>query len=134
MDPAQKPAEPIEPLLAGALLRQLNPESDPADSEEAKENRAAAAREISMIFELKDLTAFKWFEKEFIDKPYQASFDALRDPRLREKNETLENIQQRYVALRAVKVGMLEREIAHREQIAPNDVEIPRLRAELERL
>jgi hypothetical protein len=133
MDPAQKPAEPIAKIKPSDLVRQiLSPEADPADSPEAKENRARAGAEISMIFELKDSVAFKWFEKEFIDGPYRRAFDELRSPYV--KPEDLPKLQTTYVALRAIKVGMLEREITHREQIDPNDVEIARLRAELSRL
>src|SRR6266404_2278410 len=135
MDPSQKAAEPIDVVSPADLVRQLsNPEADPAESEEAKDNSKRAVAEISMIFELKESTAFKWFEREFIDRPYQEAFDKLRDPRQRQKDESLESIQTAYVALRAIKVGMLEREIVHREQIDPNDVEIKRLNAKLRSL
>jgi hypothetical protein len=132
MDPAQKPAEPIKKVEPADLVRQLSVEPDPAESPEAKENRARAAAEISMIFELKDSAAYKWFEREFIDGPYRRAFDELRSPHV--KQEDLPKLQTTYVALRAIKVGMLEREIAHREQIDPSDVEIARLRDELSRL
>lgn len=135
MDQSQIAAEPLKSVSPTQFIKEfVNPETQPdPNSPEAVENRARAAQEISMIFELKDLVSFKWFIAEFIDKPYRAAFDALRDPRLRQDNETLENIQQRYVALRAVRVGMLEREIAHREQITPNDSFLHALREQLNR-
>src|SRR5882724_3796709 len=118
MEQSHKAAEPIHVVSPADLVRQLsNPEADPAQSEEAKDNRKRAAVEITMIFELKESSAFKWFEREFIDKPYQEAFDKLRDPKMREKEESFESIQTAYVALRAIKVGMLEREVAHREQM-----------------
>jgi hypothetical protein len=130
MDQSQKAAEPIKAVAPATFIREMaNPESDPAkDSPEAVENRRRAGAEISMIFELKDSRAFQWFMSEFIDKPYREAFDKLRDPRLRQKEESLETIQTNYVALRAVKAGMIEREIAHREQIDTNDPEVVRLR------
>jgi hypothetical protein len=53
---------------------------------------------------------------------------------MRMEGETLEGVQATYSALREVKVGMLEREIAHRELLNPRDEEIPRLRERLSRL
>lgn len=104
------------------------------NSEAAEENRRRAAAEISTIFELNGDRNFQWFIREFIDGPYTKAFDALRSQTMRMEGETLETVQARYVALREVKVGMLEREIAHRELIDPRDEEISRLRERLSRL
>lgn len=135
MDQSQKAAEPLTPVKPSTFVRQsLQPEPDPNDSPEAQENRQRAAGEISMIFELKDNRAFQWFEKEFIDVAYQEAFDKLRNPTLRQKDESLELIQAQYVVLRKVKAGRLEREIAHRELLDANDEEIALLRSALERL
>jgi hypothetical protein len=101
------------------------------DSPEAIENRQRAANETSMIFELKDNRAFQWFEREFIQTAYAEAFAKLRDPNLRLPEESLQNIQMTYVALRKVRVGMLEREIIHRELLDPNDSALPRLREKL---
>ncbi len=133
LDPSQKPAEPLQPVKPSVALKRLAideaaKEIESSEQPEAIENRQRAAAEISMIFELKDSSPFNWFMREFVDKPYQEAFDKLRDPRLLRKDESLEIIQQRYVALRAVRVGMIEREIAHREQIDPNDEQISELR------
>jgi hypothetical protein len=104
------------------------------DSEAAHENRLRAAAEISSIFELKANRDFQWFVREFIDKGYDEAFRKLRMPNARMEGETLESVQMTYAALREVKVGMLEREIAHRELLNPRDEEIPRLRTLLDRL
>jgi hypothetical protein len=135
MDQSQKAAEPLKPVPTATLVRVLNsPEADPGsaqDSPEAQDNRQRASNEISMIFELKDSRAFQWFMREFIESAYQQAFDELRNPALRQKDVKLEDVQTRYVALRQVRVGMVEREIAHREQLDPNDEEIKRLREKL---
>jgi hypothetical protein len=134
MDPSQRPAEPLQPVDARTLIRNLQGAEPIDDSPEAENNRMRAAAEISAIFELNKDRNFQWFMREFIDRPYNAAFDALRNPLMRQKDDTLEVIQAKYVALREVKVGMLEREIAHRELLNPRDEEIPRLRERLSRL
>jgi hypothetical protein len=134
MDPSQRPAEPLQPVDARTLIRNLQGAEPIDDSPEAENNRMRAAAEISAIFELNKDRNFQWFMREFIDRPYNAAFDALRNPLMRQKDDTLEVIQAKYVALRDVKVGMLEREIAHRELLNPRDEEIPRLRERLSRL
>lgn len=135
MDPSQKAAEPLKPVKPAQLIRtMIGNEAEPAKSAEALDNRKRAADELTMIFELRGSAAFRWFQKEFIDARYQETFDALRDPAMRLPGETLECVQARYLALRKVKAGILEREIAHRELISPTDTEIAVLREELARL
>lgn len=126
LDQSQRAAEPTPRVNPNTLVGRLKGAERVQDNDEAAaENRARAAAEISMIFELKDSTAFKWFEEEFIDKPYRASFDALRDPST--PIEELPTVRARYAALKAVKIGIIEREIAHRDQLDPNDPERLRL-------
>lgn len=133
LDPSQRAAEPLKPIKTSVALRQLSQEPPkPSDSPEAKENRLRASAEVSMIFELKDLVAFQWFEKEFIDKAYRNAFDALRSPHV--KPEDLPKLQTTYVALRKVKAGLIEREIAHRELLDPTDDQLATLRETLSRL
>ena len=133
LDPAQRPAEPLPPVKPSVALKRMAMdeaavEPAPEQSPEAIDNSTRAKAEIATIFELKDSGAFNWFFSEFVEKPYQDAFNKLRDPRLRQKDETLENIQQRYIALREVRIGMLEREIAHREQLDDDDGQIYDLR------
>lgn len=133
MDPSQKAVEPLEPVEASVLvsrLRSITPDEN--KSPEADSNRKQAAAEVSMIFELRDNRAFQWFETEFIDKEYLEAFSKLRSPHT--KPEELHDVQVKYIALRAVKVGLVEREIAHRELMNSNDEQIPRLRERLSRM
>lgn len=81
-----------------------------------------------MIEELRNSAAFKWFEAEFIDKPYAASFDALRDQvSPQEAAPVLAYRQTRYVAFKSVKTGMIEREIVHLKRVSPSDPAIAAL-------
>jgi len=137
LDPSQKPAEPLPPVnpvtvLKRRALDEIEPE--PGEQPEAIDNKQRAANEVAMIFELKDSRAFQWFEKEFIDKPYKEAFDLLRNPKLRQEGVTLLDVQAAYVVLRAVKTGVIEREIVHRETIDPGDEMIPVLRQKLDTL
>lgn len=136
-DPEQsrRAAEPLPSLSPKELIRNLGLEeaAQPEEelSDEAKENRLRAAKEISLIFELHNSRAFEWFEKEFIDKPYWEARRKLMGWVSDFKPGELEKTQVTYAALKQVKVGMLEREIAHREQINPNDEQIAILREKL---
>ena len=135
MEQSHKAAEPLKPIKPAALIRALEADEDEMaaqQSPEAEANRQRAASEISMIFELKESTAFKWYQKEFVERLYLHAFNALRSPDV--KPEDLQKLQTTYLAMREVKAGMLEREITHREQLNPKDEEIPRLRDELARL
>jgi hypothetical protein len=135
LDQSQRPAEPIQQISPGELSRRLKePGLEIADSGTAKENRENAAAEISSIFQLQGDPNFQWFVKTFIDPEYDKAFAALRNPAVRQPGETLELVQARYVALREVKVGMMERELAHRELLDPNDQQIAKLRQEIDRL
>lgn len=135
LDQSQKPAEPIETISPGELSRRMKqPGLEVADTGTQAENREHAAAEISSIFKLKDDSDFQWFVKQFIDPEYDKAFLALRNPAMRQPGETLELVQARYVALREVKVGMLERELSHRSLLDPNDQEVLRLRKEIDRL
>ena len=138
LDPSQRAAEPLQPVAPSVALKRLSlaemegTEPDPNESDEAVSNRQRAAAEISMIFELKDSVAFQWFEREFIDAAYSRAFEALRSPHV--KPEELPKLQTTYLALREVKAGMIEREIAHRELIDPHDEQVTELREKLARL
>jgi hypothetical protein len=135
VDPSQKAAEPLKPVEPKTFVRNLTgAERVVTDDADAEANRQRAAAEISAIFELKDNRNFQWFMREFIDRQYGEAFQKLRIPSARMENESLESVQMTYSALREVKVGMLEREIAHRELLNPRDEEIPRLRERLSRL
>lgn len=135
MDPSQTPAEPLRRVDPAVLIRSLSGAERVGDSSaDAEANRLRAAGEISAIFELNENGDFQWFMREFIDGPYEQAFLKLRDPRARLPEESLEMVQVTYFALRQVKSGMLEREIAHRELLNPRDEEIPRLRERLARL
>lgn len=131
LDPSQKAAEPLKPVKPADLARTVNAKQE-AVSPEEKDNRENAANEVSMIFELNSSVAFRWFEAEFIDRPFRDAFEALRTPGI--KAEDLPAIQQKYMSLRAVKVGIIEREISHRDLLDPNDSMIPVLREKLARL
>lgn len=126
LDQSQKPHEPT-PTRSLRDIGRVELVTD--DSDAAKENRERAGRELAMIEELKANTAFRWFMAEFIDTPFKASFDAFRD-------ETVEDadfwtVRRTYNALRKVKAAIIEREIAHREQISENDPDVKVLRAQL---
>jgi hypothetical protein len=133
MDQAQRAAEPLTPVSPASLIRSLKtPEEEASESPEAIENRQRAATEIAMIFELKDSRAFQWFVEQFLDSEYGKAFEALRSPYT--KHHEIADVQKQYVVLRKVKVGMLEREIAHREQLDPGDEMLPVLRSKLAQL
>ena len=101
----------------------------------AEENREKAARELGMISELHNNTAFQWFEAEFIDKPYSASLEALKSRRPDNDDGTwLAAQHQAYRVLRSVKASMIEREINWRKKVNPLDSEIPRLQEKLQAL
>lgn len=134
-EPSRRAAEPLQSLSPKELIRSLGlkeatqPEGEEL-SPEAKENRLHAAKEISLIFELRNNRAFEWFEHEFIDKPYWEARRGLMNVAEADRGD-LPRIQTTYAALKQVKIGMLEREIAHREQINPNDEQIAILRERL---
>lgn len=128
MEQSHTSAEPLAQISVPALIRALD-QQGPASSPEAEDNRKRAAAEITMIFELKESRAFRWYEKEFVDKLYRAAFEALRSPHT--KADDLSALRTTYLALRGVKAGLIEREIAHREQISPGDPEISVLREQL---
>lgn len=122
------PAAPTAEMSPGALIENLRA-GEPVVEGTVRDNRANAARELEMIEELLASRAFQWFETEFIDKPYAASFEALRSKFT--KPEDLASVQQTYVALREIKSGCAERELAHRELISPTDPVIAVLRSKL---
>lgn len=135
-DPEQsrRAAEPLPSLSSKELIRSLGLEeaAQPEEvSEEAVANRQHAATEISMIFELHNSRSFEWFEHEFIDKPYWEARRKLMTVGHSIELGELSRIQITYAALKQVKVGMLEREISHREQINQNDEQIAILRERL---
>jgi hypothetical protein len=135
LDQSQKAAEPIETISPGELSRRLKePGVEVVDTGTQGENRQHAAGEIASIFRLKGDSDFQWFVTQFIDPEYDKAFAALRNPAMRQKDETLETVQARYMALREVKIGMMERELAHRSLLDPNDQEVFRLRKEIDRL
>ena len=135
LDQSQRPAAPIETISPGELSRRLKEKgTEVAETGTQIENRDHAGSEIASIFRLNGDPDFQWFMKQFIDPEYDRAFVALRNPAMREAGDTLEVVQARYVALREVKVGMLERELAHRTLLDPNDQVIPRLRREIDRL
>lgn len=135
MDPSQTAAEPLKSIPMSEILRRFREESpmpeEPA-SREAAENQTRARAEIASIFELKESRAFQWYEKEFIDKSYQEAFDKLRDSST--KSDELVAVRLVYILMRGIKVGLIEREIAHRETLDPADEEIKRLREKLSRM
>jgi hypothetical protein len=95
------------------------PKSPPAERNELK-----AKQELGMIAELQASTAFQWFEREFISKPYRASHDALTSP----DTEDLKAVQLRFLVLRELKTALLRREYAMRRMINPEDSELDKLR------
>jgi hypothetical protein len=136
LDQSQRPAEPIQSITPGELSRRMRePGLEVAEiSEDAQANRDHASQEISSIFRLQGDPDFQWFMREFVNPEYDKAFAALRNPAMRQPGESLELVQARYLALREVKIGMLERELGHRELLDPNDQEVFRLRQEIDRL
>lgn len=128
LDQSQRASEPTPQGslgdLRGAAIEKF-------DSDAEKANKENAGRELSMIEALKESEAFKWFEAEFIEKLYRASFDALRAEATTDNDAAWRRINARYVALRGVKAGMIEREIVHRRKINPKDPTIEVLRQTL---
>lgn len=131
-DQSQRPAEPTPKRTITDYVRHSGDPLEAVASADAKENKIRAEHELAMIEELRNNAAFRWFEEEFINKPYLASFDALRDEYTAE--DDLPKIRATYSAFRKVKVAIFEREIAHRAQLLENDPEIPRLNRELRSL
>lgn len=134
LDPSQRAAEPIKMVKASDLVRTLKPAvgAAPELSPQAQKNRDRAAAEIAMIFELRDARAFQWFMAEFFDKPFNEASEAYRSSDTPE--EDLPKVRARYLALKAVKAGIIEREIAHRRMMDPSDAEIFRLEQRLAQL
>lgn len=132
MDPSQKAAEPIKQLSVAELASMGKAAERVKESATAQENRQLAAQELAMIFELKENRPYKWFEAEFIDKPFQEAREKLRSPET--KPEELPVAHQRYLALKEVKAGMLEREIGWRKALDRTDSEIARLQMKLDAL
>jgi hypothetical protein len=131
-DQSQKAAEPLQRVEPAEFIRRLSVElaTQPSeDSETAKANRARAGNEISMIFELNSSRAFAWFESEFIDKPFREASEKLRNEFTTPSDLPL--VKMTYDALKKVKVGVLERHLAHLMQLNPSDAEIPKLRERL---
>lgn len=131
MDQSQMPAQPTPEMSARDLVATLS-EAEPVIEGNAKDNQQHAARELEMITELLSSRAFEWFEAEFIGKPYATAFASLRSKHTRP--EDLPGIQQTYIALREIKAGMIERELAHRELISPADPRNTFLRSKLDAL
>ncbi len=123
-------ATPLNQLSARDLIARLKPEDFVELSPEAQENRARAADELSSIYELRQSGAFQWFMAAFIDGPHRDALETLKNPHTAD----LVNARTRYLALREIKVALLEREIQHRELMTPADEEIPRLREQLTQL
>lgn len=124
LDPSQRAAEPLPSLNAAEVLRKI--EADKSKNPDDQANRILAAMELAMIEELLGLAAFRWFEAEFIDKPYRIAFDNLRS----QGGEAF----QSYKALKEVKGGMIQREITQRETVSPDDPRITYLREKLRSL
>jgi hypothetical protein len=127
-------ASPLPSVSHSAFAQLLRADTDQAvdESPEAAENRRRAAAELASIFELRENGAFQWFMESFIDTPYRNSRNAFRSSST--PVDKLAQLHTRYVALREIKASMLEREIAHRELISPNDPEVAHLREQLELL
>lgn len=135
LDPSQRAAEPIKTVKASDLVRTLKSPAvgaPPQLSPQAQQNRDRAAAELSMIFELRDARSFQWFMAEFFDKPFIEASQAYRSDDTAE--EDLSKVRARYMALKAVKAGIIEREIAHRRLMDPSDAEIFRLEQRLAQL
>lgn len=137
LDPSQRAAEPTPTGSLGDLrgaerVELANKPGQNADTVKANDLRAAA--ELAMINELKQSAAFQWFEAEFIDKPYAASFDALRAEATTEDDAFWRRINAKYVALREVKSGMIQREIVHLKRISPIEPAIAALTQHLRTL
>lgn len=135
LDPSQRAAEPVKLVKAADLVRTLKQPpvgAAPHISPQAQQNRDRAAAELSMIFELRDARSFQWFMAEFFDKPFIEASQAYRSDDT--KDEDLSKVRARYMALKDVKKGILEREIAHRRLMDPNDTEIFRLEQRLAQL
>lgn len=134
MDPAQRAHEPGRPVKPADLIRTLHAdpvlvEENPDAAQAIAENRATASAELAMIFELKESVAHQWFLEQFIAGPFRDASDALKSANT--KLEELAAVQTRYVTLRPIMAGIIEREIAHRDQLDPNDQEVFRLRERL---
>jgi hypothetical protein len=135
LDPSQRPAEPLKTVKAGDLVRTLKQPpvgAAPRLTADEQRNRDRAAAELSMIFELRDARAFQWFMAEFFDKPFREASEAYRSPTTDEAD--MPKVRARYLALKEVKSGILEREINHRRKMDPNDTEIFRLEQQLAQL
>lgn len=130
-DQSQKAAIPTTRISVAELVRGLS--GGPRSNSLAKEeNQKRAADQLSMIEELQKSSAFKWFFAEFVDKPYRDAFEKLRSPYT--EFADLPKVQTTYTALAAVRRGLLEREIVHREQLQPDDPALPALRDKLRNL
>lgn len=134
MDPAQRAHEPLTPVKPADLIRSLHAEptlveENPDAAQAIAENRATAASELAMIFELQNSAAHQWFLEQFVSGPFRDASDALKSPNT--KPEELATVQTRYVTLRPIMAGIIEREIAHRDQLDPTDQEVFRLRDKL---
>jgi hypothetical protein len=135
LDPSQRAAEPVKVIKASDLVRTLKQPpvgAAPQISPQAQQNRDRAAAELSMIFELRDARSFQWFMAEFFEKPFIEASQAYRSDDTPE--EDLPKVRARYMALKTVKAGILEREIAHRRLMDPSDAEIFRLEQRLAQL
>lgn len=128
MDQSQRPAEPVQKLSAGQFIARTKG-AEAVESATAQENRVLAGQELSMIFELNDSRAYQWYEAEFVEKVFQEARDRFLSP------DTLPaempDARSRYLALKEVKKGMLEREIGWRTYLDPSDQEIGRLQMKL---
>jgi hypothetical protein len=133
LDPSQRAAVPLKPMSPGELLHKLKaPETHNPTTPEGKKNKARASAEMASIIDLQGSRAFEWFFDEFIEKPYRLAFDRYRSPSTPE--EQLVTARADYLALRTLRVGMLEREIAHRRQLDKNDLQISVLEEKLRAL
>lgn len=120
-------------MSAGELVQKLKqPETANPVTAEAKRNKERASVEMANILDLQSSRAFEWFFDEFVEKPYRLAFDAFRNPAT--PPEQLGAVRDNYLALRTIRVGFLEREIAHRHQLNKSDTEIPQLEEKLRSL
>lgn len=123
MDPSQKPAEATPTVSDGALARTLaTPKADPQDA-----NRKKAADELTMISELRGLSAFEWFLEEFIMEPYRNARAKVLAEHLAPGEDPVV-IKSRFNGLKAVATSFLEREAHHREKLDKTDPEAKKLR------
>lgn len=122
LDQAQTPAAPTPPGTDADIARAVAQKPTVQD-----ENRKLAADELTMISELRGMTAFQWFEEEFIMKPYRQARVKVLAEHLAPGEDPVA-IKNRFNGLKAVATSFLEREAHWREKLDKTDPEAKRLR------